>query len=162
MMTGTTTLVDSTKGLKFTESPRWHHGKLWFIDIHDKRVKTVDLSGSVATELELPFIPNAFGLAPDGSVVVGDAFQRRIYRRTEGTLQQVADISNLTTFCLSDGIVDTRGRLGTHAYAVMLGGPERKHLFICASGSHDPAEIQRKPSACLRVVEVDVPGAGTP
>jgi sugar lactone lactonase YvrE len=220
--------------------------------------------------------------------VVGDAFQRKIYRSTGGTLQQVADISNLTTFCLSDGIVDVKGRLyvgdigynfndpaakpadtcvlvlvgpvgrasvvadklifpngivitpdgrtliigetighrltafdvqedgtltnrrvwaqlppsvgpdgicldaeggvwcanpegtdsvvrvreggeithrikvDTHAYAVMLGGPERKHLFICASGSHDPAEIQRKPSASFQVVEVDVPGAGTP
>jgi sugar lactone lactonase YvrE len=288
MTTGIRTLVDSSKGLKFTESPRWHDGKLWFIDIHDKRIKTVDLSGSVATELELPFIPNAFGLTPDGAIVVGDAFQRKIYRRTGGALQQAADVSSLTTFCLSDGIVDAKGRLyvgdigynfndpaakpvdtcvivlvgaegrasvvadklffpngmvitpdgrtlivgetlghrltafdiredgslgnrriwaqlpesvgpdgicldaegavwcanpegkdsvvrvreggeithrikiDTHAYAVMLGGPERKHLFICASGSHDPAEIQRKPSATFEVVEVEVPGAGTP
>lgn len=288
MTTSTKTLVDNTKGLKFTESPRWHKGKLWFIDIHDKRIKTVDLSGSVATELELPFIPNAFGLTPDGAIVVGDAFQRRIYRRAGAALQQVADVSRLTTFCLSDGIVDAKGRLyvgdigynfndpaakpvetcvivlvgadgrasvvadklffpngmvimpdgrtlivgetlghrltafdiqedgslanrrvwaqlpesvgpdgicldaegavwcanpegedsvvrvreggeithrikiDTHAYAVMLGGPERKHLFICASGSHDPAEIHRKPSATFQVVEVEVPGAGTP
>jgi sugar lactone lactonase YvrE len=288
MMAVTKTLVDATKGLKFTESPRWHDGKLWFIDIHDKRVKTVDLSGSVATVLELPFIPNAFGLTPEGAIVIGDAFQRRIYRTAGSALHQVADISNLTTFCLSDGIVDAKGRLyvgdigynfmdpaakpvdtcvivlvgpdgrasviadklffpngmvitpdgrtlivgetlghrltafdiqedgllnnrrlwaelptsvgpdgicldaeggvwcanpegedsvvrvreggeithrirvETHAYAVMLGGPERRHLFICASDSHDPAEIHRKPSATFRVVEVDVPGAGTP
>ncbi|HTX53744.1 MAG TPA: SMP-30/gluconolactonase/LRE family protein, partial [Candidatus Baltobacteraceae bacterium] len=58
-------------------------------------------------------------------------------------------------------IVD-RIELDTHAYAVMLGGPERKHLFVCASASHDPAEIERNPSATLRVVEVDVPGAGSP
>jgi sugar lactone lactonase YvrE len=49
-----------------------------------------------------------------------------------------------------------------HAYAVMLGGPERKHLFICTSGSHDPAEIHRNPSASFQVVEVGVPGAGIP
>jgi sugar lactone lactonase YvrE len=282
------TLVDFTTGLKFTESPRWYNGKLWFIDIHDKRIKSVDLSGTVTTEVDLPFIPNAFGLTPDGTVVVGDAFQRKIYRGTGGALQQVADISNLTKFCLSDGIVDAKGRMyvgdigynfndpaakpvdtcvlvlvgpdgrasvvadkltfpngivitpdgrtlivgetighrltafdikedgtltnrrvwaqlpqsvgpdgicldaqgsvwcanpegadgvvrvreggeithrikvGTHAYAVMLGGPERKHLFISASGSHDPAEIQKSPSATFQVVEVDVPGAGTP
>ena len=220
--------------------------------------------------------------------MVGDAFQRRIYRSAGTSLQQVEDISNLTNFCLSDGIVDGKGRLyvgdigynffdpaakpvetcvivpvgtdgrasvvadklfvpngmvitpdgrtfivgetignrltafdiqedgslgnrrvwaelppsvgpdgicldaeggvwcanpegedsvvrvceggeitdrikvDTHAYAVMLGGPERKHLFICASGSHDPAEIQRNSSASFQVVEVDVPGAGTP
>jgi len=282
------TLVDSTKGLKFTESPRWHNGKLWFIDIHDKRIKTVDLTGAVATVLELPFIPNAFGLAPDGTIVVGAAFPRRIYRAAGAALHQLADISDMTMFCLSDGIVDGQGRLyvgdigysfvdpaakpvetcvivlvgpdgraslvadnlffpngmvitpdgrtlivgetighrltafdiqadgtlgnrrvwaqlpssvgpdgicldaeggvwcanpegqdsvvrvreggeitdriqvDTHAYAVMLGGPERRHLFICASGSHDPAEIERKPSASFQIVEVDVPGAGIP
>jgi len=282
------TLADSTTGLKFTESPRWHNGKLWFLDIHDKRIKTVDLSGSVATVLEVPFLPNAFGLTPEGTFVVGDAFQRRIYRMEGTVLKQVADISNVTTFCLSDGIVDAKSRLyvgdigynfldpaarpvetcvivlvgtdgrasvvadklffpngmvitpdgrtlivgetlghrltafdikedgslgnrrvwaqlpssvspdgicldaeggvwcanpegedsvvrvreggeitdrirvATHAYAVMLGGPQRRHLFISTSGSHDPAEIHRNPSASLQIAEVAVPGAGIP
>jgi len=282
------TLADSATGLKFTESPRWHNGKLWFLDIHDKRIKTVDLSGSVATVQELPFLPNAFGLTPEGTFVVGDAFQRRIHRMEGTVLKQVADISNITQFCLSDGIVDAKGRLyvgdigynfvdpaakpvetcvivlvrpdgrasvvadrlffpngmvitpdgrtlivgetlghrltafdiqedgslgnrrvwaqlpssvspdgicldveggvwcanpegedsvvrvreggeitdrirvATHAYAVMLGGPQRRHLFISTSGSHDPAEIHRNPSASFQVVEVGVPGAGIP
>jgi sugar lactone lactonase YvrE len=282
------TLANAATGLKFTESPRWHKDKLWFIDIHDKRIKTVDLTGSVTTVLELPFLPNAFGLTSAGSVVVGDAFHRQIYRWDGAALQSVADISGLTKFCLSDGIVDAQGRLyvgdigynfvdpsakpvetcvivlvgpdgrasvvadklffpngmvitpdgrtlivgetlghrltafdvqkngslsnrrvwaqlpasvspdgicldaeggvwcanpegedsvvrvrkggeitdrirvDTHAYAVMLGGPERRHLFISTSGSHDPAEIQRKPSASFQVVEVEVRGAGTP
>ena len=52
--------------------------------------------------------------------------------------------------------------MDTEGYAVMLGGPKRRHLFICASDSHDPAEISRTPSATLRVLEVAVPGAGTP
>lgn len=282
------TLADSTTGLKFTESPRWHNDKLWFLDIHDKRIKTVDLSGSVATVLELPFIPNAFGLTPEGNMIVGDAFQRRIYHMEGTALKQLADISDVTVFCLSDGIVDAQGRLyvgdigynfvdpaakpvetcvivlvgpdgqasvvadnlcfpngmvitpdgrtlivgetlahrltafdiqkdgslsnrrvwaqlpssvgpdgicldaeggvwcanpegedsvvrvreggevtdrirvDNHAYAVMLGGPERRHLFISTSASHDPAEIQRNPSANFQVVEVDIPGAGTP
>jgi sugar lactone lactonase YvrE len=282
------TLADATMGLRFTESPRWRDGKLWFLDIHDRRIKTVDLTGSVATVLELPFIPNGFGLTPEGNLLMGDAFQRRVYRGAGAELQEVADISDLTAFCLSDGIVDAKGRLyvgdigydfvdpaarpvetcvivlvgpegrasvvadnlafpngmvitpdgrtlivgetlghrltafdiredgsldnrrvwarlpssvgpdgicldaqgavwcanpegedsvvrvreggeiadrikvDSHAYAVMLGGPERKHLFLCTSGSHDPAEIQRKPTARLQVVEVEVPGAGIP
>ena len=52
--------------------------------------------------------------------------------------------------------------LDTEGYAVMLGGPERRLLFISGSDSHDPAEIARTPSATLRVVEVEVPGAGIP
>ena len=60
------------------------------------------------------------------------------------------------------GVITDRIRVATHAYAVMLGGPERRHLFISTSGSHDPAEIHRNPSASFYVVEVDVPGAGLP
>jgi sugar lactone lactonase YvrE len=60
------------------------------------------------------------------------------------------------------GEITDRIKVDTHAYAVMLGGPERRHLFICTSGSHDPAEIQRNPSASFQVVEVEVSGAGIP
>jgi hypothetical protein len=44
----------------------------------------------------------------------------------------------------------------------MLGGPERRHLLISASHTHNPVEIATTPSATLRVVEVEVPGAGRP
>jgi sugar lactone lactonase YvrE len=282
------TLIDDTRGLKFTESPRWYGGKLWFLDIHDQRIKAACLDGRLETVVQLPFKPNGFGLRRDGSVLVGDAFQRRIHRWDGTSLVPFADLGGMATFCLSDGIVDARGRmyvgdigydfldrtlapvdtcvitcvqpdgraevvagglhfpngmvitpdgrtlivaecmghrltafdiaadgalanrrlfaqladdvhpdgialdaegavwlanpegghavlrvreggeilerveLDTQAYAVMLGGPERRHLFICASDSHDPAEIARVPSATLRVVEVEVPGAGLP
>jgi sugar lactone lactonase YvrE len=63
---------------------------------------------------------------------------------------------------ITGGEITNRIQVETHAYAVMLGGPERKHLFICTSASHDPAAIHRNPSACYQVVEVAVPGAGLP
>jgi len=71
-------LIDNTRGLKFTESPRWRGGKLWFLDIHDSRIKTADLGRKVETAVELGFIPNAFGFRRDGSILVGDALQRKI------------------------------------------------------------------------------------
>jgi hypothetical protein len=52
--------------------------------------------------------------------------------------------------------------LDSFAYAVMLGGPQRRHLFINASGHLDPATLAASPTATLRIVEVEVPGAGTP
>jgi sugar lactone lactonase YvrE len=60
------------------------------------------------------------------------------------------------------GTITNRIKVDMHAYAVMLGGPERKHLFLCTSASHDPAEIHRQPSARFQVVEVEIAGAGTP
>jgi sugar lactone lactonase YvrE len=47
--------------------------------------------------------------------------------------------------------------LDTHAYAVALGGPDGRHLFICASASHGPAEIANSPSAQILVTEVASP-----
>jgi sugar lactone lactonase YvrE len=60
------------------------------------------------------------------------------------------------------GEVVERLELDTNAYAVMLGGPNRRRLFISASDSHDPAQIAQTATATLRTIDVDVPGAGTP
>jgi len=286
--TGSTILIDDTHGLKFTESPRWRDGKLWFLDIHGQAIRNADLDGRLETALELPFKPNGFGFRRDGSIMVGDALAQVVHRWDGVSLRPVADLRDITVFCLSDGIVDPHDRmyigdigynfwdpalapvdscviaciepdgqarvvagglrfpngmvitpdggtlivaecngycltafdiaadgalanrrvfahlpdgtqpdgialdvegavwlanpagphavlrvreggevlerieLDTHAYAVMLGGPERRHLFISTSDSHDPAQIARSASATLRVVEVDVPGAGIP
>ncbi len=43
---------------------------VWFLDIHDKRIKTADLDSRVETMVELPFIPNALGFRRDGSLLV--------------------------------------------------------------------------------------------
>jgi sugar lactone lactonase YvrE len=44
--------------------------------------------------------------------------------------------------------------LEVHAYAVAVGGPDGKHLFISASASHDPSEIATSPTAQLLVTEL--------
>jgi sugar lactone lactonase YvrE len=62
----------------------------------------------------------------------------------------------------SDDVSPDGIALDTEGYAVMLGGPQRRHLFICGSDSHDPVTIARAPRAPLRVVDVEVPGAGIP
>lgn len=111
MLTASRTLVETGNGLRFTESPRWHNGKLWFLDIHDKRIKSVTSEGTLQTELELPFLPNGLGITPQGAWVFSDALARTIYRWDGLFLQALADISAHTVFCLSDGITDAQGRL---------------------------------------------------
>jgi sugar lactone lactonase YvrE len=59
-------------------------------------------------------------------------------------------------------ITDRIALPGAHAYAVLLGGPERRQLFVCTSDTHNPVQIAQAPSATLRVLEVAVPGAGRP
>jgi sugar lactone lactonase YvrE len=47
-------------------------------------------------------------------------------------------------------------------FAIMLGGPERRHLFMCTSGSDDPLITRRAPSATIDIAEVGAPGNGIP
>jgi sugar lactone lactonase YvrE len=111
MSAATHILVESNQGLKFTESPRWHDGKLWFLDIHGKAIKTVTLDGTLSTVIDLPFLPNGFGITHDDTLIFCDALARKIYRWDGKTLIAIADLSALTVFCLSDGIVDRHGRM---------------------------------------------------
>jgi sugar lactone lactonase YvrE len=51
---------------------------------------------------------------------------------------------------------------GRRAIACVLGGPERRTLF-CLSAATSPEELrQRKSSAGIDVVDVEIPGAGYP
>ena len=281
-LTALSPLVGLGHGLRFTESPRWRQGRLWFIDIHDSAVKSVSLAGDLRTEIVLPFKPNGLGFLADGSVVFSDALHLAFKRWDGSVLHNHADLSSTSVFCLSDAIADDAGRifvgdigynfwnpdaapvdscvitriesdgsltkaaeglsfpngmvitdngktlviaetngfrltafdigtdgvlsnrriwaqlpegvqpdgicldsegaiwvanpagnpsvlrvreggavldtidLDTHAYAVALGGPEGRHLFICTSASHDPVEIATSPSAQILVTEVAV------
>lgn len=283
-------LIGIGHGLRFTESPRWRGDRLWFIDIHDSAIKSVDLTGNLRTEIALPFKPNGLGFRSDGSVIFSDALHLRMKSWDGAKLHDLADLDGTAVFCLSDAITDAHDRiyvsdigynfwnpaekpvntcviamidragtvtrvadglqfpnglvitpdgktliiaetdaccltaydvaadgslsnrriyaalpegtrpdgicldadgavwvanpggnpgvlrvlgesdrhpgevthrlnLDTHAYAVMLGGPARRHLFICTSASHDPAQIAQEPSAQILVTDVSVPGA---
>src|SRR4051812_7048279 len=58
----TTTLAD---GLGFPEGPRWHGGRLWFSDFHDRRVRTLTPDGDLTTVLDLDDSPSGLGWTPD-------------------------------------------------------------------------------------------------
>ena len=47
------------------------------------------------------------------------------------------------------------------AYACMLGGADRRTLFVCAADSSDPARTGNMRGA-IEICEVEVPGAGLP
>ena len=103
------TLVNVQNGLKFASSPRWFGQELLFLDIHDRCIKSADLSGVVQTVKGLPFIPGSFEVLENGVVIVSDVLRRKIYRWEESSYLQIADLGNEPGRHLSDGIVDSRG-----------------------------------------------------
>lgn len=130
-MTDTQALAE---GLVFPEAPRWHDGKLWFSDIHDRRVKTCDLRGRIETvvELEKGEVPSGLGFLPDGRLLIVAAVAKRLLRLERGELRVHADLSGLVANYCNDMVVDAKGR----AYVGNLGFD-----FRAAQPELHPAEI---------------------
>lgn len=126
-----TTLVDNTRGLVFTENPRWRDDKLWFVDVFGQRILTVDVAGRMEVAAELPFKPNGFGHMRDGSILVSDALARQIHRLDGGRLELFADLTNMTVFGLSDGFVDANDRMYIGDMGYNLFDPAEKPVDTC-------------------------------
>lgn len=110
----------------------------------------VDASGGLSNRRVWAQLPD--GVQPDG-----------ICLDAEGAVWLANPAGQPTVLRVREGgeVTDAL-ELDSHAYAVMLGGTEGRHLFICTSTTHDPAEIAANPSARLLITEVSVPRAGTP
>ena len=74
MTARTTTVV--LDGLAFPEGPRWHDGRLWFSDQHDKRVVAMSADGTAETIVEVPQQPSGLGWLPDGRLLVVSMLDR--------------------------------------------------------------------------------------
>jgi sugar lactone lactonase YvrE len=113
----------------------------------------------------------AFDVAPDGSLS-----NRRLFARLpegvqpdgiclagDGSVWVANPAGNPAVLRMREGgEIAERLDLETHAYAMALGGPDGRHLFICTSATHDPVEIATNPSARLLVANLASPAAGMP
>jgi sugar lactone lactonase YvrE len=102
-----TTLLDD---LIFCEGPRWHGGKLWFSDMHDRKIWTVDLEGNKELVHEADNDISGLGFLPDGTLLYVSMQDRKLIRLVNGKSVEVADLSGLATFHCNDMIVDSKGR----------------------------------------------------
>jgi sugar lactone lactonase YvrE len=104
----TTVILDD---LAFPEGPRWHDGRLWFSDQHDKRVVAMSPDGRAETIVNVPQQPSGLGWLPDGRMLVVSMLDRQLMRfEPDGTLAVHADLSTLATGPCNDMVVDAHGR----------------------------------------------------
>ena len=105
-------------GLAFGESPRWHHGGLWFSDFGAQEVQTCDLEGKSEVIARIAGAPMGLGFLPDGRLLIVSMRDGLLLRREpDGRLVAHADLSNLSRYPWSDMVVDGRG----NAYLGNLG-----------------------------------------
>lgn len=111
-----TVLLD---GLTHTEGPRWHDGRIWFVDLYTETVRSAREDGSdLQVEAEVPGTPSGMGWLPDGRLVVV-AMQPQLLMRREhdGSLSLHADLSRCAKDQLNDMVVAQDGT----AYVGSLG-----------------------------------------
>jgi len=107
MATAPRTLLDD---LVFGEGPRWRDGALWFSDMHDQVVRTVDLRGRSEVVTRVENDPSGLGWLPDGRLLVVSMRDRRLLRLDGDGLKEVADLSHLASYHCNDMVVDALGR----------------------------------------------------
>ncbi|MBN8871552.1 MAG: SMP-30/gluconolactonase/LRE family protein [Rhodospirillales bacterium] len=155
------------------------------------RLARVDPDGSVTVAADDLLFPNGTVLTPDGrTLIIGETMGNRLTAFTvqaDGGLtdrRTWAAVSDLFPdgICLdADGaiwVADPRGNRvvrvreggtitdtiplpGRNAYACMLGGEDRRTLFICTAPGSGP-ERAGKTDGKIETVRVAVPGAGLP
>ncbi|MGH8979375.1 MAG: SMP-30/gluconolactonase/LRE family protein [Acidimicrobiia bacterium] len=125
----TSVLLD---GLAFPEGPRWHDDRLFFSDMHGRRVVAVDMSGTSETIVEVPNQPSGLGWLADGSMLVVSMVDRKVLRYSGGVLTEHADLSGLTPANCNDMVVDARGRayVGNFGFDMYGGESWRKTNLV--------------------------------
>lgn len=142
----------------------------------------------VADGLEFP---NGTVIAEDGrTLIVGESFGRRLtafeiaedgslsgrreWARLEGAVPDgicldaeggiwvASPVSAEVLRVLEGGEVSERIPVATQAFACMLGGSDRRSLFICTAETSEPDESRARASGRIEVTRVDAPGAGLP
>ncbi len=99
------------EGLKFPEGPRWHDGRLWFSDMHARRVLAMDPTGQTSIICEVENRPSGLGFLQDGRLlVVSMADHRLLVLDRDLGLREVADISPFVGGDANDMVVDALGR----------------------------------------------------
>ena len=141
----TETLLDE---LGFPEGPRWHAGRLWFSDFHQRKVRSVSLAGDVRVELEPDDVPSGLGWDPSGDLLVVSMLRRQLLR-VGATTEIVADLSPWTVMGANDMAVDGRGRayIGNFGYDFVNGEEPRPTRSSSWTREAEPGRSRRSSSS---------------
>ena len=98
-------------GGHYFEGPRWHSGRLWFVDCMNRTLLSLGASGKCEQHAKVEDdTPCGLGHLPDGRLVVLTMFRKRLMTYADGQLSLYADLSGIAAGTIDDMIVDGLGR----------------------------------------------------
>jgi sugar lactone lactonase YvrE len=98
-------------GGRYFEGPRWHAGRLWFVDCLNGTLLSLEPSGACEQHAKIEDdTPCGLGILPDGKLVVLTMFRKRLMSYADGQLSLYADLSGVAKGAIDDMIIDGLGR----------------------------------------------------
>ena len=98
-------------GGRYFEGPRWHNGRLWFVDCMARTLLSLGPSGACEQHAKIEDdTPCGLGVLPDGRIIVLTMFRKRLMVYADGQLSLYADLTGIATGTIDDMIVDGLGR----------------------------------------------------
>jgi sugar lactone lactonase YvrE len=98
-------------GGRYFEGPRWHAGRLWFVDCWKRTLLSLSLSGECEQHAKFDDdTPCGLGVLPDGRLIVLTMFRKRLLTYADGQLSLYADLSGIAIGTIDDMIIDGLGR----------------------------------------------------
>jgi sugar lactone lactonase YvrE len=156
------------------------------------KLALVDPDGAVSVAAEDLMFPNGAMITPDGkTLIVGETFaerltafdigadgtlsNRRVWAQlgereypdgacldAEGAIWVASPFTSEVIRVKQGGEVTERIKAAQGVYACMLGGEDRRALYVLTAASSDPAECAANRTGRIEAVKVDVRGAGLP
>ena len=97
-------------GGRYFEGPRWHAGRLWFVDCMERTLLSLSPSGEREQHAKFDDdTPCGLGILPDGRLVVLTMYRKRLMTYADGRLSLYADLSGIATGTIDDMIIDGLG-----------------------------------------------------
>jgi sugar lactone lactonase YvrE len=97
-------------GGRYFEAPRWHDGRLWFVDCMARTLLSATLADERQVESRFDDTPCGTGILPDGRIVVLTMNKKQLLVLTDGRLELYADLTGIATGTIDDMIIDGQGR----------------------------------------------------
>ena len=114
-------------GFTFAEAPRWHDGRLWFSDLYNRKVCSIEEhGGGHRVEVDVPGIPVGLGWLPDGRLLVVVQDRKLVMRREhDGSLAVHADLAGHSVGLPNDLVMTPSGTafVGCFGFDLYAGGP---------------------------------------
>jgi sugar lactone lactonase YvrE len=127
-------------GGRYFEGPRWHDGRLWFVDCMARTLLSVSLSGERREHATFDDTPCGTGVLPDGRIVVLTMNKKQLFAFADGRLSPYADLAGVAAGTIDDMIIDGLGRvyvgdLGFHMPPPPDRGAVGRILLVMPDGS---------------------------